>query len=661
VLGRSFRVDDLAALVRDTPARLLPDIEAALAARILAPVGASLMFRRRLVWHAVEESVPVPARQALHRQAAEYLLERGGSVTEAAAHLVSGSRPCDPVALARLDRAARIHRLTSPQTGADLAVKALELTGPGDGRRLTRLETAVEALAAAGRLSTAEALARSALSQPMPAGMSARLRGMLSAIVLQDGRPGAAVAEAEAVLGERALTSRPRTHAEFVLMLGMSVAGGDGGWGPALADATLAISEQGTEGDVAVVGALLVQALDRWRDGRLGQSLGLSREAARRGMRLPTFGGHMLPRLLLANILVQAGHLDEAASVLRSVRRDAGDLGAPGRDASAEILMASMALAAGHHHDAVSGAQQGLALADLRGTHLFSQLGTSILATAALRTGDLRMAVLPTDALGQQQAADVPCFGQTQSLVVTAQVTEASQGAAEGAALVTPLYDAVARNPSGLLAGSATAGWLTRFALAQQDREQAAKVASAAADLAAANPGFELCAALAAHARGLVDSDAALLHRAAQRSRDPWAKASAHEDLGVLLIGQGDLPRAGRSLEDGLGGYDACGATRDARRVRRRLRKLGIRRRHFSYANRPKSGWDSLTETERAVSELVAQGLTNQKIANEMFLSTHTVAFHLRQVFRKLDISSRVDLARLLTERIHDSATQQAS
>jgi DNA-binding CsgD family transcriptional regulator len=51
------------------------------------------------------------------------------------------------------------------------------------------------------------------------------------------------------------------------------------------------------------------------------------------------------------------------------------------------------------------------------------------------------------------------------------------------------------------------------------------------------------------------------------------------------------------------------------------------------------------------VSDLVAKGLTNQQIAGEMFLSTHTVAFHLRQVFRKLDISSRVDLARVFTEQ----------
>ncbi len=60
------------------------------------------------------------------------------------------------------------------------------------------------------------------------------------------------------------------------------------------------------------------------------------------------------------------------------------------------------------------------------------------------------------------------------------------------------------------------------------------------------------------------------------------------------------------------------------------------------------------------MSDLVAQGLTNQRIADELFLSTHTVAFHLRQVFRKLDICSRVNLARVLTERSHAPGQERA-
>ena len=65
---------------------------------------------------------------------------------------------------------------------------------------------------------------------------------------------------------------------------------------------------------------------------------------------------------------------------------------------------------------------------------------------------------------------------------------------------------------------------------------------------------------------------------------------------------------------------------------------------------KPRSGWDTLTDTERRVAELVAEGLTNREAADELFLSHHTVGFHLRALFRKLDIRSRVELARLMVE-----------
>jgi DNA-binding CsgD family transcriptional regulator len=62
-------------------------------------------------------------------------------------------------------------------------------------------------------------------------------------------------------------------------------------------------------------------------------------------------------------------------------------------------------------------------------------------------------------------------------------------------------------------------------------------------------------------------------------------------------------------------------------------------------------GWDSLTEAELGVARLVAEGLTNREIGAHLFMSHHTVDSHLRAIYRKLQISSRIELTRLAVER----------
>jgi DNA-binding CsgD family transcriptional regulator len=53
-----------------------------------------------------------------------------------------------------------------------------------------------------------------------------------------------------------------------------------------------------------------------------------------------------------------------------------------------------------------------------------------------------------------------------------------------------------------------------------------------------------------------------------------------------------------------------------------------------------------MTAAELAVAQLVAEGLTNREVAERLFVSPHTVSSHLRHVFLKLGINSRVELAR---------------
>jgi len=98
--------------------------------------------------------------------------------------------------------------------------------------------------------------------------------------------------------------------------------------------------------------------------------------------------------------------------------------------------------------------------------------------------------------------------------------------------------------------------------------------------------------------------------------------------------------------------YAEAGAAWDAGRVRGRLRALGVRRRLVS-AQRPGRGWAAMTDSELAVARLVAQGFSNREVAERLFVSPHTVSGHLRHVFTKLDINSRVDLTRLAG--VHDA------
>jgi DNA-binding CsgD family transcriptional regulator len=63
-----------------------------------------------------------------------------------------------------------------------------------------------------------------------------------------------------------------------------------------------------------------------------------------------------------------------------------------------------------------------------------------------------------------------------------------------------------------------------------------------------------------------------------------------------------------------------------------------------------RKAWAGLTDTEQAVAELVSLGLTNEEVAGRIFLSRHTISFHLRKVYRKLGVGSRVELARFSIE-----------
>ena len=88
-------------------------------------------------------------------------------------------------------------------------------------------------------------------------------------------------------------------------------------------------------------------------------------------------------------------------------------------------------------------------------------------------------------------------------------------------------------------------------------------------------------------------------------------------------------------------------ALADARRVGRELRRLGVERRVVSQP-RAKTGWDSLTDSELTVINLIAAGVTNRDVAAQLHLSLHTVKNHVHNAFTKLGINSRAQLTQLM-------------
>jgi DNA-binding CsgD family transcriptional regulator len=648
VLGGSFRLEDVGEMLGESPGALLAALDEALSAYLLVVRGDGLAFRHEFVRQAVARMLAEPVQRALHWEYGRMLLARGGSAVPAAYHLLRGARPGDPEALAGLDRAVAEIAPFAPQAAAGLATGALALTFPSDPGRSVRTAAAARALTAAGQWEEAETLVRSALAVLPPAREAAAMRCALASLLVLTGRATEAMTEAQTVLTNSGVPADLRDQATVALMwawLGLR--------GNQQADqlAGTILAEPTTKRGELVVAAMVALAVARWDSGRAAEALDLGAQAVRQATDRPYETTHFSPHMFLASALIQVRRLDEATAIT-----DAFEAGGPGPEGIPEVLRARIALAAGRLDDAVALAESASRRVEAGGRFAGDSLAVPVLATVALRRGDLPKAaeyVQRLPALGHYYPSPYLTDGVR---LVEAQVLEARRGPRAALDFLADVLAGLPEHRSVLLADPASAPWLVRVALAAGDREQAARIVTAIGEVARGSPTLAFIRASAEHAEGLLTSDVFLLQHASAQLADPWARASAVEDQGVLLAAAGRDREAIRSLEEALREYDRLGARRGVARTRRQLRQLGVRRRQRASEQRPAAGWASLTDMEQATARLVAEGLTNQRIADQLFISTHTVAFHLRQVFRKLDIGSRVDLARIALEHARAEA-----
>jgi DNA-binding CsgD family transcriptional regulator len=474
---------------------------------------------------------------------------------------------------------------------------------------------------------------RSTTGTPTRAILTAATRRLMA------GELQAGIDELEHFASRRDLTEDLLVEAESVRLLG-AIALDNLSRARQMAEGILASRTRPGEAGLAV--AMTALAFAAWDGGDVADAVVMLRGAALRGDRSPSETAAVFPQLRLAAALTALGELDEAAYAIDEAQARIDRRGATLWSAGPAVRRAALHLAVGHLDDASAEARTAVALCAERSTGFFVSAAEAVLGEVALQRGDIRTAA---DHLGRHQVAttgDRRAGGPGQSGWAAARLAQAAGDDARLGTAVEALFEQGQRHRRLFVDEPGAGAWLTRVLLDidHNGRHRAEVVVLGVEQLAGANPGVRSLEAAADHARGVLDGDLTLLERAAERHRHPWAAAAALEDAGEVLHHHGDHDDVRSRLELALAAYREAGADGDARRLQGRLSRLGRCHRRA----RPLSGWQSLTETERRVAAVVAEGLTNAEAAECLFVSRHTVDFHLRHIFDKLAIRSRVEL-----------------
>jgi DNA-binding CsgD family transcriptional regulator len=629
VLGDGARLRHAQALAGLEPASAAAVADALVAADILEP-GDPLAFRHPLIASAIEHHLGTFTRAELHRRAAELLVAEGDD-QRAAAHLVFAAPTGDQRVVARLEAAAA----AAAERGDAAAARRLlrrALDEPAD--RASRPELLVALARVEAALGDADALvhldeavgaidddARAAsvlrqLARVHQARMEFTLASRIAARALE--RAGTAASDRLRATWMLAASLDPESVPAFLQALGRLVA--HGSEDPEL-QAILALallSQFGDPVDAARLASASVEGEIAGNDDGLGLSFAYS-----------------LSALLHAGELAR---LEQAATRAVDWARERGSITAM---AIAGVWRGLGRLARGDLDGAQADAE--IALRPLRsGWNADAPQAYALLARVELERGDLDAARAAIEA-GAATGGSHPPFLYGRGLVQMR--CGDARGAIESFTHAGELVESLWRvdNPAFL-------PWRTSAALAALQAGRRREAAEWA--------GEEL--------------------RRARRTRTPWM-------IGIALRSEALVAEREDRLREALsvlrGSEHALEAVRTQVELGAALRRAGERRaaraelaaardhaaqlgltalaaraeeEHRASGGRPRrtriSGAESLTPSERRMAERARAGASNRQIAAELFLTVKTVEWHMSNAFRKLDISSRQDLARALPD-----------
>jgi DNA-binding CsgD family transcriptional regulator/DNA-binding Lrp family transcriptional regulator len=648
-LGRMFSVSELSEMLGLPPASLLTSVEELIEAGIVRERGDQLCFKHDLIREAVRGACAPSARRALDRQAAEVMLARGALPVEVAVQLAASAEAGDEVAIATLLAAAEALATTDPGASADLSRRALELAPERHPLRGPLVVQAAMSLHAAGRVEEGIAFADNAMREVLPVAEEAEVRLGIAGMWLVS--PDVRVHASREALKLHGLPEHLRLAHLAKLAYNLAVAAGR--TGEAQAVVSEAIAAGGRLDRVARFPLALSEGGLHFMGGDLTRALGQFETILREEFADPHGLDEFLTRLWRSMTLLALDREEEALEAIDGLIAESLKRGFSWFLYVAEITRGQMVMQLGRLEEA-SAVLDGRF--DSHGPPVVTAMdasGVGALGRLALRTGDGRQVRQTSEIAKAMLNQSTPGVRRHAAWLLSLQATadgDPRQAREWLCAMGEPGRKHVL---SRLWMDPADEPEMARIALAAGDRELAESAVADARRRAELCPDVPSLDAIAAHATGLLGGDIDELSAAVslfERSPRSLALAAAYEDLGLAHQRQGTPESGIDALSQALILFARAGATQDAARLRSRLRELGVRRR-VATAEKPARGWAAMTKSELAVAELVASGLTNREVAERLYISPHTVNTHLRQVFAKLGVKSRVDLTRLATER----------
>jgi DNA-binding NarL/FixJ family response regulator len=665
VVGDPFEVGLVQAAAGVSEAEFLAALDELAASQLVrvADTPRRFAFRHPLVRNAIYEAAPPGTAIATHRRVADLLVSRGVAASEVAHHVERSAQHGDSEAIEVLQRAAAENMTRAPTSAAGWLRAALELL-PGDAADETRRNLLValgSAEGAAGELDGARMTLEAALAltppgDPLRASLvigtvgiehltgrqvQAKVRLEEALANAQDEDPETRVALkialatngiylderdrmytwGQAAKEEAENLSSPRTraaaHAAFALGAAFT---GRAQVGLEQADAAsellASIDDQELAKNVDAIATVAAAELylDRYE---------ACRDHAERGMRVAraTAQGDLIAFLnpTLGTSLWVLGELDRSAEMLDAAVQGARLTKNPQAIAWAAFNRAVQALMHGDLETAMRLGEESLVLTrDFTGGLISSHAGV-VHAGTLLELGQPERAIQLLTERGGGPELTMIAPGSWRAtyleiLALSQLALERVDEAASTAGVIRAQADATSLPIAAAMADRAEAS----VALARGDARSAVELARAA-----------IGKAESVRARPVATTSRMLAGRAMLEAGDP--------DMAVEFLD--------RAASD----HEAMGSLRYRDQAESLLRKAGVRRaRRTRRGDAAGQGPETLTGRELEVAELIRDRRTNKEIATELFLSLKTVESHIRNIFGKLGVSSRVDVARVL-------------